>query len=94
MSSSHDADTVRAAVTDDRRSQGEHLEEIADFLSHVEAFETLSGDQLARLAAAVTHRQLVAGDHDPLCPSENGRLLSASWPASQLNRFKRVALSP
>ena len=49
-------------MTEDRRSQGESLEEIAGFLSHVEAFETLSGDQLARLAAAVTHRQVVAGE--------------------------------
>ena len=49
-------------MTDDRRSQGESLEEIAGFLSHVEAFETLSGDQLVRLAAAVTHRQVVAGE--------------------------------
>jgi CBS domain-containing protein len=49
-------------MTEERRSQGESLEEIAGFLSHVEAFETLSGDQLARLAAVVTHRQLVAGE--------------------------------
>ncbi len=40
----------------------EGLEQIADFLSHVEAFETLSGDQLLRLAAAVTHRHVAAGE--------------------------------
>ncbi len=49
-------------MTDDRRGQVESLEEIAGFLSHVEAFETLSRDQLVRLAAAVTHRQVVAGE--------------------------------
>ena len=57
-----DAGPLGADMTDDRRSQGESLEEIAGFLSRVEAFETLSGDQLVRLAAAVTHRQVAAGD--------------------------------
>ena len=49
-------------MTADRRSQSESPEEIADFLCRVEAFETLSGDQLVRLAAAVTHRELAAGE--------------------------------
>ena len=49
-------------MTEDLRSQVESLEEVAGFLSHVEAFETLSGDQLGRLAAAVTLRQVVAGE--------------------------------
>ena len=44
-------------------SHGESLEEIATFLSSdVEAFRTLDGDQLARLAAALTHRELDAGE--------------------------------
>jgi CBS domain-containing protein len=49
-------------MTEELRSQGESLEEIAGFLSRVEAFETLSADQLARVAAAVTDRRLVAGE--------------------------------
>ena len=57
-----DAGPLGADMTEDLRSQVESLEEIAGFLSHVEAFETLSGDQLGRLAAAVTHRQVVAGE--------------------------------
>ena len=50
-------------MTEDPGSRGESLEEIATFLSSdVEAFRTLGGDQLARLAAAVTHRELAAGE--------------------------------
>ena len=49
-------------MTGDPGGHGESLEEIAGFLSSVEAFETLSGDQLAQLAAAVTHRQVGAGE--------------------------------
>jgi CBS domain-containing protein len=50
-------------MTEDPGSQGESLEEIASFLSsEVEAFRTLGGDQLARLAAAVTHRRVPAGE--------------------------------
>jgi CBS domain-containing protein len=41
----------------------EGLEEVADFLgSEVEAFKTLASDQLARVAAAVTPRELRAGE--------------------------------
>ena len=50
-------------MTEDPGSRGESVEEIATFLSSdVEAFRTLGGDQLARLAAAVTHRELAAGE--------------------------------
>ena len=42
--------------------QGENLDDIAIFLSGVEAFRTLGGDQLARLAASVTPRRLRAGE--------------------------------
>ena len=50
-------------MTGDPGSHGESLEEIATFLSSdVEAFRTLGGDQLAHLAAAVTHRELAAGE--------------------------------
>ena len=50
-------------MTVDPGSHGESLEEIATFLSSgVEAFGTLGGDQLAQLAAAVTHRVLAAGE--------------------------------
>ena len=41
--------------------RSESLEDIADFLSGVEAFQTLSGE-LARIAAAVTHGSLRAGE--------------------------------
>ena len=41
---------------------GESLEEVAAFLSGVEAFKTLSADQLARVAAAVTYREVRAGE--------------------------------
>ena len=50
-------------MSEDPGSRGESVEEIATFLSSdVEAFRTLGGDQLARLAAAVTHRDLAAGE--------------------------------
>jgi hypothetical protein len=42
--------------------QGESLEDIAAFLSGVEAFRTLGRGQLARVAAPVTHRGLRAGE--------------------------------
>ena len=49
-------------MTGDLGSQGESLDDIATFLSGVEAFAALNRDQLARLAAAVTHRDLAAGE--------------------------------
>jgi len=50
-------------MSEDPGIRGESLEEIATFLStDVEAFRTVGGDQLARLAAAVTHRELAAGE--------------------------------
>ena len=49
-------------MTEDPDSHGESLEEIATFLAGVEAFKTLSADQLARVAAAVTHRRVPAGE--------------------------------
>ena len=50
-------------MSEDPDSRGESVEEIATFLSSdVEAFRTLGGDQLTRLAAAVTHRELAAGE--------------------------------
>jgi CBS domain-containing protein len=50
-------------MSDDHDSRVESVEEIATFLSSdVEAFRTLGDDQLARLAAAVTHRDLAAGE--------------------------------
>ena len=50
-------------MSEDPDVRGESVEEIATFLtSDVEAFRTLGGDQLARLAAAVTHRELAAGE--------------------------------
>ena len=42
--------------------QGESLEDVATFLSGVEAFRTLDRDQLSRVAASVTHRGLRAGE--------------------------------
>jgi CBS domain-containing protein len=42
--------------------QGESLEDIATFLSAVEALRTLDRDQLSRVAAAVTYRGLRAGE--------------------------------
>ena len=50
-------------MSEDPGSHGESLDDVAAFLSSdVEAFETLGGDQLAQLAAAVTHRELAAGE--------------------------------
>ena len=49
-------------MTEDPDSHGESLEEIATFLAGVEAFKTLSPDQLSRVAAAVTHRSVPAGE--------------------------------
>ena len=49
-------------MTEDPDSHGESLEEIAAFLAGVEAFKTLSPDQLSRVAAAVTHRSVPAGE--------------------------------
>ncbi len=44
-------------------NHGETLDEIAAFLgSEVEAFKTLGADELARVAAAVTHRRLRGGE--------------------------------
>ena len=43
-------------------ASGESLEDIAAFLSDVEAFSTLSQDELLRVAAAVTHRRVAAGE--------------------------------
>jgi len=40
----------------------ESLEDIAAFLAGVEAFKTLSHDQLSRVAAVVTHRRVAAGE--------------------------------
>ena len=42
--------------------QGESLEDVATFLSGVEAFRTLDRDQLSRVAVSVTHRGLRAGE--------------------------------
>ena len=50
------------STPEDLDSHGESLEDIATFLSGVEAFRTLGGDQLSRVAAAVTHRDLRAGE--------------------------------
>ena len=49
-------------MTEGPDSHTETLEQIAAFLSGVEAFRTLSREQLARLAAAVTQRRLSAGE--------------------------------
>jgi CBS domain-containing protein len=49
-------------MTEDPDSHGESLEEIATFLTGVEAFKTLSPDQLSRVAASVTHRSVSAGE--------------------------------
>ena len=51
-----------ANMTEAPDGRGESLEEMAGFLAAVEAFATLSGDQLARVAAAVSHRQVRAGE--------------------------------
>ena len=49
-------------MTEDPDSHGESLEDVATFLSGVEAFKTLSRDQLSRVAASVTHRRVRAGE--------------------------------
>ena len=49
-------------MTEDADCLGERLEEVATFLSYVEAFATLSPDQLLQVAAAVTYRQVHAGE--------------------------------
>ena len=52
-----------AAMNEQPDGRAESLEEVATFLgSEVEAFKTLSTDQLARVAAAVTHREVRAGE--------------------------------
>ena len=51
-------------MTEDPEATAE-TEEIATFLAGVEAFKTLSPDQLSRVAAAVTHRSVRGGrGHD------------------------------
>ncbi len=49
-------------MTGDPDNQGERLDDIATFLSGVEAFAALNRDQLSRVAASVTHRELAAGE--------------------------------
>jgi CBS domain-containing protein len=49
-------------MTEDPDSHGESLEDVATFLSGVEAFKTLSPDELSRVAAAVTHGRVGAGE--------------------------------
>ena len=49
-------------MSDVAEGAGESLEDIAAFLSGVEAFATLDHDRLARVAAAVTYRDLRAGE--------------------------------
>ena len=49
-------------MIEDPGSRGESLDDIAAFLAGVEAFKTLSRDQLSRVAAAVTHRNVAAGE--------------------------------
>jgi CBS domain-containing protein len=49
-------------VTADPDSHAEALEDVATFLAGVEAFKTLSPDQLARVAASVTLRRVPAGE--------------------------------
>jgi len=48
-------------MCEDPAGPAESLEAIAGFLSGVEAFKTLSAEQLARVAAAVGHRRVPAG---------------------------------
>jgi CBS domain-containing protein len=50
------------SMSQDPDSHGESFEDVATFLSGVEAFKTLSSDQLARVAGAVTHRRVSAGE--------------------------------
>ena len=49
-------------MSEDPESHGESLGDVATFLSGVEAFKTLSPDQLSRVAASVTHRRVRAGE--------------------------------
>ncbi len=49
-------------MTEDPGSQGESLDDVATFLSGVEAFRTLDRDQLSRVAVAMTPRRLRAGE--------------------------------
>ena len=49
-------------MTEDPDSHGESLADVATFLSGVEAFRTLSPDQLSRVAASVTHRHVRVGE--------------------------------
>ena len=49
-------------MTEHPDSHSESLEDVATFLSGVEAFKTLSRDELSRVAAAVTHRRVRAGE--------------------------------
>jgi CBS domain-containing protein len=49
-------------VTEDPVGHGDSLEDVATFLSGVEAFRTLSREQLSRVAASVTYRRLPAGE--------------------------------
>ena len=55
-------DVRAASMSEGPLDQGESLEDIATFLSGVEAFKTLDREQLSRVAAAVTHRGLRAGE--------------------------------
>ncbi len=49
-------------MTEEADSHGESLADVESFLSGVEAFRTLSPDQLSRVAASVTHRRVGAGE--------------------------------
>ena len=49
-------------MTEDPDSHGDSLEDVATFLAAVEAFKTLSRDELSRVAASVTHRRVPAGE--------------------------------
>ena len=49
-------------MTGDPGSLSESLADVATFLSGVEAFKTLSRDQLSRVASAVTYRHVRAGE--------------------------------
>ena len=49
-------------MNDDLDDRAESLDDIAIFLSTVEAFKTLGRDQLAEVAAAVTHHEIRVGE--------------------------------
>ncbi|MEI6725936.1 MAG: DUF294 nucleotidyltransferase-like domain-containing protein [Actinomycetes bacterium] len=49
-------------MTEDSDGRGESLEDVATFLSGVEAFKTLSRDELLRIAASVTYRRVRTGE--------------------------------